>query len=178
MSGSFRDAGQILGLGMEAGGHFADVMRIDRIAFSERYRWKIKRFDKAMTCVPGEYRWGVVNCAFCGDVAGFMMVTSHNSRFEITRLAVSPTYQRLGFGRQLVRKLFPMLKDGCIDSIFVNVPESSLGAQMFFRRLGFNAIDVIRRYHRGESAYTMALNLNRCSGADDARISQSRTTRS
>ncbi len=169
-----REVGNILGFDGEIDGRFGEVLKIDRLVFGESARWTMRTFAKSLQCVPGQYRWGVVNCAFCGDVAGYLIVSSNLTHFEILRLAVKPVYQRQGFGRQLVGYLSRMLKDGCIDSVLVNIPESNLSAQLFFRQLGFHAIDTIRGYHGDESAYTMARSLDRCSGADDARISRPR----
>lgn len=92
-----------------------------------------------------------------GVVVGFMVYELHTSKLRLLNLAVDHGYRRLGIGAQMVAKLIGKLSGHRRNRIVLAVPETSLGAQLFFRRMGFKAVKVVRKYYEsGHDAYVMS----------------------
>ena len=79
---------------------------------------------------------------------------SPRQQFELLHLAVTPEWQRNGIGRVLVQRFEDrLIHPG--DSIQATVPESNLPVQLFLRRVGYQAVRVLRGYYGEEDAYVM-----------------------
>ena len=90
-------------------------------------------------------------------VAGFMIYELHRNRLHILNFAVAPEFRRHGVGQQMVQKLVGKLSSQRRNRILLEVRETNLGAQLFFRELGFRAISVLRDFYDDttEDAYLM-----------------------
>jgi ribosomal-protein-alanine N-acetyltransferase len=90
-------------------------------------------------------------------VVGFMIYELHKAKLHILNFAVSPTYHRQGVGLQMIGKLIGKLSSHRRTKITLEVRETNLPAQLFFRSQGFKAIRVLRRYYEdsGEDAYLL-----------------------
>ena len=88
-------------------------------------------------------------------VVGFMLYELHRNRIHIINFAVHPFNQRLGVGRGMIGKLTGKLSAERRNRIMVEVRESNLDAQLFFRDMRFKAISVIRDFYEDsdEDAY-------------------------
>ena len=95
-----------------------------------------------------------------GTVVGFMIYELHRSRLHILNFSVHPTHLRMGIGKQMVDKLIGKLSLQRRTKIMLEVRETNLAAQLFFREAGFRAISVLRDYYEDttEDAYMMAYN--------------------
>ena len=98
-------------------------------------------------------------------VVGFMIYELHKAKPHILNFAVSPSYRRVGVGGQMVAKLISKLSSHRRTRITLEVRETNLPAQLFFRSQGFRAIKVLRSFYEdsGEDAFLMQYRL-----ADDA----------
>jgi len=111
-------------------------------------------------------------------VVGFMIYELHKSKLHILNFAVHPTCRRNGVGAQMVGKLVSKLSTHRRTRITLEVRETNLSAQLFYRAQGFKAVRVLRSYYEdsGEDAFLMQYRLNDDVGddADDAvnRIAQ------
>jgi len=91
-------------------------------------------------------------------VAGFMVYELHKTLLHILNFAVAPAFRRQGIGRRmlakLVRKLHPLHR----TRILLEIRETNLPAQLFFRDAGFRAIKILRAFYEDTSddAYVMA----------------------
>lgn len=83
-------------------------------------------------------------------VLGYMVYELHGFRVQLLALAVHPDHRRAGVGRELATKLKLKLSAGRRTRARVVVPETSLGAQLFFRAVGFRALGVIREHFPGD----------------------------
>src|SRR5262249_39723921 len=94
-------------------------------------------------------------------VVGYMIYELHKTKLHIVNLAVHPTWRRRGVGRQMVAKLVSKLSSHRRTRISLEVRETNLAAQLFFRALEFLAIKVARGYYddTGEDAYLMQYQL-------------------
>jgi ribosomal-protein-alanine N-acetyltransferase len=90
-------------------------------------------------------------------VVGFMIYELHNTRIHVLNFAVASDYRRRGVGNQMVAKLIAKLSSQRRSRIVLEVRETNLPAQLFFRQNGFRAISVLRAYYDDtpEDAYLM-----------------------
>src|SRR4029077_3038708 len=85
----------------------------------------------------------------------------HKSKLHILNFAVSPACRRSQVGAQMVAKLISKLSSHRRTRITLEVRETNLGAQLFFRAQGFRAVRVLRAYYEdsGEDAFLMEYRL-------------------
>jgi ribosomal-protein-alanine N-acetyltransferase len=90
-------------------------------------------------------------------VVGFMIYELHKNRLHILNFAVCPDFQRHGVGSSMVKKLIGKLSPQRRNRILLEIRETNLGAQLFFREVGFRAISVLRDFYDDttEDAYLM-----------------------
>src|SRR5207302_10676331 len=90
-------------------------------------------------------------------VVGFMIYELHKSKLHILNFAVQPAHRRSGVGAQMVAKLISKLSSHRRTKITLEVRETNLPAQLFFRTQGFKAMRVLRSYYEdsGEDAYLL-----------------------
>ncbi len=90
-------------------------------------------------------------------VVGFMIYELHKNRIHVLNFAVAADYRRLGVGCQMVAKLIGKLSSQRRNRVVLEVRETNLPAQLFFRESGFRAVSVLRSYYEDtpEDAYLM-----------------------
>src|SRR5262245_13800261 len=94
-------------------------------------------------------------------VVGFMIYELHKAKLHILNFAVHPHYRRYGVGGQMVSKLISKLSSHRRTRITLEVRETNLSAQLFFRAQCFKAIKVLRAFYEdsGEDAFLMQYRL-------------------
>ena len=92
-----------------------------------------------------------------GRVVGFMIYELHRTRIHVLNFAVSKLCHRLGVGSQMIAKLIAKLSVQRRSRIVLEVRETNLDAQLFFRENGFRAISVLHSFYDDtpEDAYLM-----------------------
>jgi [ribosomal protein S18]-alanine N-acetyltransferase len=90
-------------------------------------------------------------------VAGFMIYELHKTCIRVLNFSVAPDYQRRGVGSQMVAKLIAEFSTQRRSRIVLEVRETNLAAQLFFRENGFRAVSVLRSFYEDapEDAYLM-----------------------
>ncbi len=90
-------------------------------------------------------------------VVGFMIYELNKTRLHILNFAVAPECRRGGVGSQMLAKLIGKLSAQRRSRIVLEVRETNLPAQLFFRDNGFRAVSVLRAYYEDtpEDAYLM-----------------------
>ncbi len=101
-------------------------------------------------------------------VVGFMIYELHKAKLHILNFAVSLGCRRVGVGAQMVAKLISKLSSHRRTRITLEVRETNLPAQLFFRTQGFRAMRVLRAYYEdsGEDAFQMQYRLADDTGDD------------
>lgn len=101
-------------------------------------------------------------------VVGFMVYELHKSRLHVLNFSVHSDSRRLGVGTQMVEKLISKLSPQRRKRILLEVRETNLAAQLFFRSAGFRATTVLRDFYEDttEDAYLMSFNHRSKSEAD------------
>ncbi len=93
-----------------------------------------------------------------GDqVVGFMIYELHKSRLHILNFAVADQARHRSVGQQMIDKLISKLTSQRRTRISLEVRETNLVAQLFFKANGFRATSVLRSYYEDspEDAYVM-----------------------
>jgi ribosomal-protein-alanine N-acetyltransferase len=109
-------------------------------------------------------------------VVGFMVYELHKHRLHILNFAVHEQFRRRGIGSQMAKKLITKLSHDRRSRIMLEIRETNLTAQIFFRSLGFRAVSVLRKFYEDtpEDAYMMQY---RYSSAAAAAATQAEPTR-
>lgn len=91
------------------------------------------------------------------QVVGFMIYELHKNRLHILNFAVHDDFRRRRVGEQMVSKLISKLSHQRRNRILLEVRETNLAAQLFFRHVGFRAVSVLRDFYDDtvEDAYLM-----------------------
>lgn len=91
------------------------------------------------------------------EVAGFMIYELHKTRIHVLSFAVHPDFRREGVGKAMIEKLISKLAYQRRNRIVLEVRETNLDAQLFFRQLGFRATGVLKGFYEDtpEDAFLM-----------------------
>lgn len=90
-------------------------------------------------------------------VVGSMIYELHKNRLHVLNFSVHPDHHREGIGSAMVAKLTGKLSYERRNRIMLEVRETNLAGQLFFRSCGFKAISVMHGYcnETDEDAYLM-----------------------
>ena len=80
-------------------------------------------------------------------VVGFMAYELCKSRLQLLNFAVHEDWRFQGVGRQMVEKLKSKLSHVHRSRIMLEIRDSNLGAQLFFQRMGFRCVSVLREFY-------------------------------
>ncbi len=121
---------------------------------SYEFPWSEKQFLAALRrsrCV------GIVVEGEAGEIIGFALYELHRHSLEIIDLAIHPNYRRRGIGTELVDYLKQKMVRQGRERINVFVSEDSLPAQLFLKRAGLRATEVLPGYYDEDQsdAYVM-----------------------
>jgi len=103
-------------------------------------------------------------------IVGYMIYELHKHKLHILNFGVHPRWRRQGIGSLMIAKLFSKLSTHRRTCITLEVRESNLDAQLFFRKQGFLGIKVLRGFFEdtGEDAYLMRYGLSSQMTADSS----------
>jgi ribosomal-protein-alanine N-acetyltransferase len=139
-----------------------DVLQTEQLSFE--YAWNEEDF---LRCLRQRNCIGMV--AEHGEkVVGFMIYELHKTKLHILNFAVHPSTCRRSVGTQMVAKLISKLSSHRRTRITLEVRETNLPAQLFFRSQEFKAVRVLRNYYEdsGEDAFLMHYCLTGEAGED------------
>lgn len=91
------------------------------------------------------------------SVVAFVIYELHRQSLHVLNLAVTRTHRRLGIGGRIMTKLSGKLAPERRGRIVLEVRETNLPAQLFFRSLGYRAVSVLKDFYQDttEDAYLM-----------------------
>ncbi|QDT64958.1 ribosomal protein S18-alanine N-acetyltransferase [Calycomorphotria hydatis] len=148
------------------------------IPFSEpkelQIRWLIRRDLRSVLDIEKdcfEFPWSEEDFLTClrqrncigmvaeqnDEIVGFMIYDLQKSRLRILNFAVAADRRRQGVGHRMITRLVDKLSQQRRNEILLEVRETNLDAQLFFKSQDFRAVGVIRnRYDEtDEDAYSM-----------------------
>jgi len=142
-----------------------EVIAIEREAFE--FPWSEEDFTR---CLRQRNCIGMV-AELADSVVAFMIYELHRSRLHMLNFAVLRSHRRLGIGTQMMEKLVGKLTPDRRGRIALEVRETNLPAQLFFRSLGFRATTVLKDFYQDstEDAYLMQYALEAMSDAPAQR---------
>lgn len=128
-----------------------EVLGIERECFE--FPWSDEEFVR---CLRQRNCIGMV-AEFEDRVVGFMVYELHKTRIHVLNFAVADEFRRRGVGSQMLAKLGAKLSAQRRSRIMLEVRETNLAAQLFFRENGFRAISVLHDFYEDtpEDAYLM-----------------------
>ena len=138
------------------------VLNIEERCFE--YPWKEEDFIR---CLRQRNCIGMV--AERGDqVLGFMIYELHKTRLHLLSMAVDPDYSRQGIGRIMVEYLISKLSYQRRNWLVLEVRESNLPAQLFFKSMGFRAVGILNHFYDDcdEDAYQMVFRVLQVATSD------------
>lgn len=148
--------------------------KVDQSKSSVQIRWMIRRDMPTVLNIESacfEFAWSEEDFIHClrqrncigmvaeqnGVVVGYMIYELHRNRLHVLNFAVDRDARRRGVGRQMLFQLVGKLAYQRRNRILLEVRESNLAAQLFFKKCGFRAISVLRDFYEesAEDAYLM-----------------------
>ncbi len=128
-----------------------EVLSIEQSSFE--FPWSEEDFIR---CLRQRNCIGMV-AEFDERVVGFMIYELHKDQLHVLNFSVRPDVRRRGIGEQMVNKLIGKLSQQRRNRIVLEIRETNLAAQMFFKNLNFRAVSLLRDYYDDtvEDAYVM-----------------------
>ncbi len=128
-----------------------EVLEIERHSFE--FPWSDEDFVR---CLRQRNCIGMV-AEHDDRVVGYMIYELQRNRIHVLNFAVAADRRRQGIGSQMVAKLIAKLSAPGRTRLLLEVRETNLTAQLFFRENGFRAVSVLRNYYEDtpEDAYLM-----------------------
>lgn len=138
-----------------------EVLEIERESFE--FAWTEEEF---LCCLRQRNCIGMV-AELDHQIVGFMIYELHKSRLRILNFAVAPSARRMHVGSQMVGRLIDKLSQQRRKEIILEVRETNVHAQLFFKDRGFKALSVLRNHYEdtAEDAYYMCYRLDNLASA-------------
>ena len=133
-----------------------EVLAIERSSFE--FPWRV---DDLIRCLRQRNCNGMV-AELDEQVVGFMIYFLARSHYQVLSLAVRDEYRRFGVGTQMAEWLIRKLSARRRSWVELNIRETNLRGQLFFRSMGFKAVAILRDHFEGwatEDAYVMEFKL-------------------
>ena len=128
-----------------------EVIAIERDSFE--FPWSEDDFTR---CLRQRNCIGMV-AEMADSIVAFMIYELHRTKLQMLNFAVLRSHRRLGIGTQMMDKLVAKLAPDRRGRIVLEVRETNLPAQLFYRSLGFRATTVLKDFYQDstEDAYMM-----------------------
>lgn len=129
----------------------SDVIRIEKECFE--FPWSEEDF---LRCLRQRNCIGMV-AEHAGRVVGFMIYELPKNRLHLLNMATESAYRRQGIGTQMLAKLKTKLVNQRRTKLTLEVRETNLKAQLFFKANGLRATSILRDFYEDmhEDAYQM-----------------------
>lgn len=131
--------------------HMPEILAMEQLCFP--FPWSEEDFIR---CLRSRNCIGMV-AEVNERVAGQMIYELHRNRLHVLTFAVHPDFQRRGVGTAMIGKLVSKLSPQRRNRIMLEIRETNLPAQLFFKALGFRAISLLRDFYEetNDDAYLM-----------------------
>lgn len=129
----------------------ADILQIENDTFE--FSWTEEEFIR---CLQQRNCIGMI-AEMDDRVVGYMVYELHKNRLHVLNFAVDPAHRRTGIGEKMIMKLAGKLDERRRARIMLEVRETNVTAQLFFRAQGFRAVSVLHDFYddTAEDAYVM-----------------------
>jgi [ribosomal protein S18]-alanine N-acetyltransferase len=82
-----------------------------------------------------------------GDIIGYGMISVAAQEAHLLNIAIAPSYQQQGVGRQLLQFLLKQAKQSGAETIFLEVRPSNIAAVALYMKDGYEHIGVRKGYY-------------------------------
>lgn len=129
-----------------------EILAIENHSFPD-HPWAIEEFTR---CLRQRNCIGMV-AEHEGRIIGYHVYEFSRDSLHILNFAVHRVFRRLGVGQKMLQKMISRLSPGRRNKITLEVRETNLEAQLFFRAMGFRATRVLRDFYEvtADDAYEM-----------------------
>lgn len=118
-----------------------EVLAIEQACFE--WPWQE---DDFIRCLRQRNAIGMI-CEHAAKVVAFMVYELHKHRLHVLNFAVHPEWRFKGAGAAMVKKLVTKLSHDRRSRIMLEVRETNLDACLFFKRMGFRCVSVLRGFY-------------------------------
>ena len=128
-----------------------EVLNIEQESFE--FPWSE---DDYLRCLRSRNCIGMV-ADYRGQVVGYMIYELGKNKIQLLNMATATEYRRCAVATQMVAKLIGKLSLQRRNRITLEIRETNLPAQLFFRSAGFRATQILKNYYEQmqEDAYFM-----------------------
>ncbi len=134
-----------------------EVLQIEQSSFE--YPWLEKDFIRRL-----RQRNCIGNVAELGEkIVGFMVYELQKPKLHIINFAVHAEHRRCGIGTSMAEKLVKNLHIPYRTEIYLEIRETNLNSQLFFRSVSFRATRVLHKFYNDtdEDAFMMVYRLKK-----------------
>ncbi len=126
-----------------------DVMRIE--AEAEPHCWSRKVFWQKLKEPLTRARALKVD----GETRGFTVCSAEGLSCHLLNIAIASAWRRKGLGTSALKDVEDFARQKTLVEIRFEVRESNLAAQMLYKKLGYEAIDILHAHYGTDDAYRM-----------------------
>lgn len=127
-----------------------EILEIENASFE--FPWRKKDFFRVMS---------TNSCGMVIElddiVVGYIIYQLRRSSIHISKLCIARRWRSRRFGEAMIAWLKNKLDPPLRRRIVIEVPETNLNAQLFFRAMGFRCVAIMRGYYKesDDDAYSM-----------------------
>ena len=90
-----------------------------------------------------------------GETLGFTICVAEGLSCRLLNIAIATAWRRKGLGTAALQDVEAFARKKALVEICFEVRESNLAAQMLYKKLGYEAIDIMRGYYGDDDGYRM-----------------------
>ena len=90
-----------------------------------------------------------------GETRGFTVCSMEGLSCHLLNIAIAPDWRRKGLGTAALQEVESFAREKSLVEICFEVRESNLPAQMLYKKLGYEAVDILRSHYGDDDAYRM-----------------------
>lgn len=121
---------------------YEEVLAIEQASFASPWT-----MTDVLTFMSQRNNIGMV-AEFQEKIVGYFLYELHKEALRVVDFAVAPAFRREGVGRQMVARLLRKLSQQRRTEVVLEVSERNLAAQVFFRKMGFLAVGVLKNFYK------------------------------
>jgi len=149
---------EIVGYETKYASHFYDlnVAWLEKYFYVEPYDQKVLSNPKKHVIDPGGY---IFFAKYASEIVGVVSLINQKSFFELSKMAVTPKYQGLKIGLQLMNFCIEFAKQKQWESITIYSHKKLLPAIQLYKKVGFKEISLEENSHYERSNIKMLLEI-------------------
>ena len=149
---------EIVGYETKYASHFYDlnVAWLEKYFYVEPYDQKVLSNPKKYVIDPGGY---IFFAKYAREIVGVVSLINQKSFFELSKMAVTPKYQGLKIGLQLMNFCIEFAKQKQWESITIYSHKKLLPAIQLYKKVGFKEISLEENSHYERSNIKMLLEI-------------------